>query len=71
MKAWARRHLADDDATLIVSELACHEPGCPPIETVIAVLDEGAQHTWKIPMPTASVQEADIVALINAPPYEH
>ena len=28
----------DDEATVMVSELACMEEGCPPIETVIAVL---------------------------------
>lgn len=44
VKRWAREHLCDDDATLVVSELACTEPGCPPIETVIAVLDVGRKH---------------------------
>jgi hypothetical protein len=28
----------DHEATVMVSELACMEEGCPPIETVIAVL---------------------------------
>ena len=27
----------DEEATVMVSELACMEEGCPPVETVIAV----------------------------------
>ena len=27
----------DEDATVLVSELACMEEGCPPVETVVAV----------------------------------
>ena len=63
VKRWVREHLALDDATLVVSELACTEPGCPPIETVIAVLDVGHQQTWKLHKPLAEVDEADIVTL--------
>ena len=39
IKAWTRGvfHL-NDQTTVMVTELECREPGCPPIETVIAVL---------------------------------
>ncbi len=33
-----RLHLGLPDAAVTVSQLACREPGCPPVETVIAVL---------------------------------
>ena len=31
-----------DDTTVTVTELACLEEGCPPIETVVALLRPGA-----------------------------
>jgi hypothetical protein len=39
IKAWTREvfHL-NDETTVMVTELECREPGCPPIETVIAIL---------------------------------
>jgi hypothetical protein len=39
IKAWTRGvfHLSDE-TTVMVTELECREPGCPPIETVIALL---------------------------------
>ena len=30
-----------DDVTVSVSELTCRDPGCPDVETVVAVLREG------------------------------
>src|SRR5919201_3667082 len=30
-----------EDATIVVSELACSEPGCPPYEVVMAVMLPG------------------------------
>jgi hypothetical protein len=43
VKEWMREATgAGEDATLMVSELACSEPGCPPYEVVMAVLRPGA-----------------------------
>lgn len=40
IKSWTRAALQiDEDISLLVSELRCTEEGCPPIETVIAVLE--------------------------------
>jgi hypothetical protein len=33
--------LDDREAVVMVQELRCEEPGCPPVETVIAVLGRG------------------------------
>lgn len=33
---------ARDDDAVVVNELACTEPGCPPLETVVALLRAGA-----------------------------
>lgn len=30
-----------DDVTVSVSELTCREPGCPDVETVVAILRDG------------------------------
>jgi len=40
IQCWVRDRLALDEETIVmVSELRCSEPGCPPLETLIAVLD--------------------------------
>jgi hypothetical protein len=46
VRQWAIRHLAmGEDPVVVVNELACREPGCPPIETVIGVLTGGWRAT--------------------------
>lgn len=48
IKAWAYDILAlSTDIPISISQLQCHEPGCPPIETVIAVMGQPPQ-TFKI-----------------------
>lgn len=54
------------DTTLMVSELHCHEDGCPDVETVIAVMRPGAERrTWKIGKSMAEIQVADISGLLT------
>jgi hypothetical protein len=53
------------DVVIMVSELRCSEPGCPPLETVIAVLDgPGQRRQFKIHRSIDELSEADIDALI-------
>jgi len=41
---WVRDRLnLDEETVVMVSELRCSEPGCPPLETLIAVLDGPGQ----------------------------
>ncbi len=63
VKGWVRdaRDL-DDDAVVMVSELRCHEAGCPDVETVIAVMGGPAEARTKLPKPLAEITEADIRA---------
>lgn len=70
IKDLVRRHFGlDDAATLMVSELRCHEDGCPDVETVIAVMaDARTSLTWKIAKPMAQVDAGDIAALSAAEP---
>ena len=45
----------------MVSELRCSEPGCPPLETMIAVLDgPGRRRQFKFHKPIADVTQDDI-----------
>ena len=56
IKQWTRSYLQlDDEAVINVSELACADPGCPLVETVIAVFEEGRTRKWKLHRPKAAV----------------
>ena len=46
---------------LSIAELSCHEPGCPPIETVItANAIDGTSKTWKIEKPIDQIDNLDV-----------
>jgi hypothetical protein len=66
IKAETRRLLAlGEDATVLVQQLACSEPGCPPVETVIAILDAGTEpRTWKLHRPAAEIDTDTLAALL-------
>lgn len=56
---------AEDDA-VVVNELSCTEPGCPPIETVVALLRAGSQpRQVKVHKPAVEVTEDDLRAAIQ------
>lgn len=65
IKAWTEAALGlDDDAIVMVTELQCTEPGCPPLETAIAVLaGDGQRRLYKLFKPLAEVTAADVTAL--------
>ena len=62
VREWTRaRFKLSDDATILVSELACTIPGCPPIDTVVAFWTEGdKRHHFKVFKPVAEVVEDDL-----------
>ena len=67
VKAWSIEALQrEEDVSLMVTELRCSEPGCPPIETVIALL-RASEPAWqyKIPKPLAQITRQDIVELFS------
>ncbi len=48
LKTWTQEILTlPTDVPISISQLQCHEPGCPPVETVIAVMSQPIQ-TFKI-----------------------
>lgn len=62
VKGWVTERLGLTDADLVtVAELACHEPGCPPVETVVSLHKaDGERRDWRIHKPLANIEEADV-----------
>jgi hypothetical protein len=61
VRNWARARFAlTDDETVMVSEVACGTPGCPPIETHLVFWTAAGRHYFKIFKPLADVIEDDL-----------
>jgi nitrate reductase delta subunit len=61
VREWTRARfgLAEDTA-ILVAEVACAVPGCPPLETVIAFWSNERRHHYKVFKPATEVTEADL-----------
>jgi hypothetical protein len=61
VRAWTRARFALlEDATVMVAQIDCAVPGCPPLETVVAFWIEGTRHHFKVFKPLAEVVEDDL-----------
>jgi nitrate reductase delta subunit len=62
VQAWTRAQYGlPDGAAVMVSELECKRPGCPPLETVVAFwLDDGQRRHFKVFKPVAGVAAGDL-----------
>jgi nitrate reductase delta subunit len=62
IKGWTReRFQLPQDAAVLISELACGLPGCPPLETVVAFwTGEDTRHHFKVFKPLVEVIEDDL-----------
>jgi nitrate reductase delta subunit len=61
VRAWTRvRFALPDEATIVVSEVACALPGCPPLETVIVFWERETRHHFKIFKPVVDVVDDDL-----------
>ena len=61
VRDWTRARFAlTDDDTVMVSEVACSVPGCPPIETHLVFWTAAGRHHFKIFKPLADVVEDDL-----------
>jgi hypothetical protein len=62
VREWTRaRFKLADDAAIMVAEVVCTLPGCPPLETVIAFWTEGdRRHHFKVFKPVAEVTCDDL-----------
>jgi hypothetical protein len=69
VKAWVAERLGLGEADLVtVAELACREPGCPPVETVVTVhRPSGARLDRRLHKPLAEVSEADVATAFAGP----
>ena len=66
VKRWAQDAFnLQDGVTIMVTELRCTEPDCPPLETVIAVMHADARQPvqYKLHKPLAAVSQADLSSL--------
>ena len=62
VKDWTReRFRLPDDAAILVTEVACSLPGCPPLETVVAFWTDGdRRHHFKVFKPVTELVEDDL-----------
>jgi hypothetical protein len=59
----------DEDTAVMIRQLACTEPGCPPIETVVAVLPMNAPaRRWTLHRPVDQITTDDLRGLLTNPP---
>jgi hypothetical protein len=58
----------EQQAAVTVQQLACAEPGCPPIETKIMVLGEGAGRRWTIHAPVSEVDDETVLRILIGQP---
>lgn len=66
LKAWVSEQLAlEEEIPVSISQLACTEPGCPPLETVISVMSKPPQ-TYKIHRPAAEITHADVLRVFSS-----
>jgi len=67
LKAWTQEILdLPADVPISISQLQCHEPGCPPIETVIAVMTQPTQ-TFKIHAAAGDISREAVAEAIEHP----
>jgi hypothetical protein len=62
VREWTRvRFALSEEAAILVAEVACGLPGCPPVETVVAFWAAGgARHQFKVFKPARDVVEDDL-----------
>jgi len=68
LKAWVYEALdRPADVPISISQLQCHEPDCPPVETVIVVMSQPPQ-TFKIHGAVEAIAQADVDRVVRAMP---
>jgi hypothetical protein len=61
IKDWVRDFASvPEDIAILVTELTCTEPGCPPLETIVALLGpNGVKHQQKIHLAIEQITQAE------------
>ena len=61
---FTKKFSVSKDSTISVAELRCHEPYCPPVETVFTVrTSDGSIQDWRISKSASEIQIKDIELL--------
>src|SRR5262249_32668357 len=62
VRAWTRARFAlPEEAAIMVAQVACSMPGCPPLETVVAFWTvDATRHQFKLFKPVADVLNDDL-----------
>jgi hypothetical protein len=70
IKRWTREFLhLPDDTVVTVNELACRDPGCPLVETVVVVFDaDGRKRRWRFTRPNIAVTKLMVQQTLATPP---
>ena len=69
---FSKKHHVPETSILSMAELSCHEPNCPPVETIITerALD-GKVRNWRIAKPINEIKEIDIDSLDEEHNHKH
>jgi len=60
--AWTReRFKLDEDESIMVSQLPCSDPGCPPVETHVVFWTQAGRQHFKVFKPLAEVAADDLL----------
>lgn len=66
IKQWAHECLGlSEDVPISVSQLCCHEPDCPPVETVLSVMTQPIR-IYKIHRPAAEVDYGAVLTVLQS-----
>ena len=62
VRGWVRERFGlPEDAAILVSEITCAVPGCPPLETVVAFWsDDDRRHQFKVFKPVQEIGPEDL-----------
>jgi nitrate reductase delta subunit len=64
VRTWTREHFQlGEEETIMVSELPCSDPGCPPVETNVVFWTQGGRRQFKVYKPLAEVIPDDLLGL--------
>jgi len=61
VREWTRaRFKLAEDTAIMVSQVSCRLPGCPPLETVVAFWVDDKRHQFKLFKPVTEVVDDDL-----------
>jgi nitrate reductase molybdenum cofactor assembly chaperone NarJ/NarW len=64
VRTWTREHFnLGEEETIMVSELPCSDPGCPPVETNVVFWSQAGRRQFKVYKPLAEVVPDDLLGL--------